>query len=50
MQEIVDCLTEEVNRYSGLAALTEAKPFKSDYERKANLLAQAVEILKKVEQ
>jgi hypothetical protein len=46
---MIDCLTEEVNRYSGLAALTEAEPFKSDYQRKADLLAQAVEVLKKVE-
>lgn len=49
MQEMIDSLIEEVNRYSGLAALTEAEPFKSGYQHKADLLAQAVEILKKVE-
>lgn len=48
MQEMIDCLTEEVKRYSGLAALTEAEPFKSDYQRKADLLAKAAEILKKI--
>lgn len=49
MQEMIDCLIEEVNRYSGLAAITDAEPFKSDYQSKANLLAQAVEVLKNVD-
>lgn len=49
MQEIIQCLTEEASRFRGLAAITDAEPFKSDYQRKAYLLEQAVETLKKVD-
>lgn len=49
MQEIINSLIEEVNRYRGLVAITDVEPFKSDYQRKAYLLEQAVETLKKVD-
>ena len=45
MEEIINCLTEEANRFRGLAAVTEAEPFKSDYLHKAELLERAAEIV-----
>lgn len=46
MQEMIDCLTEEIVRFDCLAEITD-EPFKSDYRRKAELIEQAVEVLKK---
>lgn len=47
MQEMIDCLTEEIVRFSYLAELT-VEPFKSDYRHKAKLIGQAVEVLRSV--
>lgn len=47
MQEMIDCLTEEAVRFSYLTELT-VEPFKSDYRRKAELIEQAVEVLRSV--
>lgn len=47
MQEMIDCLTEEIARFSYLAEITD-EPFKGDYRHKAELIEQAIEVLKKV--
>lgn len=49
MQEMIDCLIEEVNRYRGLALLASEEKFKADYLHKAELLERAAKILDKVE-
>lgn len=46
MQEMINCLTEEIVRFSYLAELT-VEPFKSDYRHKAELIEQTIEVLKK---
>jgi hypothetical protein len=50
MQEILDCLTEEIARYRGLAALYDRthyddRRFGGDYAHKAELLERAREII-----
>ena len=50
MQEILDCLTEEIARYRGLASLYDRthyddRRFGGDYARKAELLEQARSII-----
>ena len=50
MQEILDCLTEEIARYRGLASLYDATHFdgamfSGDYARKAELLEPARSII-----
>ena len=51
MQEILDCLTEEIARYRGIASLYDRthyddRRFGGDYARKAELLEKAAEIVK----
>ena len=49
MQEILDCLIEEVNRCRGLAKILGIETFKDEYLHKAELLEKAAEIVRKVE-
>lgn len=54
MQEILDCLTEEIARYRGLASLYDRtnyddRRFGGDYARKAELLEKAADVIRKVE-
>lgn len=48
MQEIINCLIEEVNRCRGLAKIPGIEAFKDEYLHKAELLEQAAEIVKQV--
>jgi hypothetical protein len=55
MQEILDCLTEEIARYRGLAALYDRthyddRRFGGDYARKAELLERARAIIEQAAQ
>lgn len=55
MQEILDCLTEEIARYRGLASLYDRthyddRRFGGDYARKAELLERAREIIEQAAQ
>lgn len=46
MDEILNCLIEEVNRCRGLAKIPGIETFKDEYLHKAELLEQAAEIVK----
>lgn len=48
MDEILNCLIEEVNRCRGLAKIPGIEAFKDDYLHKAEMLEQAAEIVKQV--
>lgn len=48
MQEMIDCLIEEVNRYRGLASLSDNEKFKKDYLHKADVLERAADVIRKV--